>query len=770
MKVDRRTFIKAGAGATALAVGGAVGTNFTPIPWKMTDDLSIWTQNWPWTPVPPKGAISFENTTCTLCPGGCGVKVRKADDRPHKIEGLEGHPVNNGGVCLLGSSGLQLLFGPQRVKTPLKRAGQRGEGRWQEISWEQAIQDVVKKLANIRKEESSHMVACALGSDQGTVPALFSRFMQAYGSPNLYSKTTSWDMWAMTLKAMHGVDARAGFDLANADFVLSFGCGLLDGWGSPVNVFQAHSKWVEDPATGTFRLVQIEPRLSNTACKAGQWIANKPGTEGALALAIANVLIRENLYDRRFARWHAYGFDTWIDPKGTHQRGFRRLVLEDYGPEKMAEVTGVDARTIRRLARDFAKAERPMAIAGKGHGDDPQTLQDYMAVHALNALVGNINKPGGVIAVPAENAAANWPAVHKDRFSQMGLAQRPLDGTVSPAQPLAENLLHRVFDNLADGKLEALLVYGVNPLYSLKQPEKVKKALDNVGLIVSFSPYLDDTATYADLVLPDLTYMEKLQDVPTPPGYPRPHTGLARPIAWSPYHEGKNVGDTIIEIARALDGTIAASFPWDDYEACLKEAMGEKWDALDEDGYWEDGEFRPDAWDRAFVTKSRNFEFCPVVSAPARRRGLAVPPTWQEVKAEGGEKDLPLLAVPVETFRTSYADMGDTPFMIKTVPDEVLKDDMLLVEINPETGRKYGLKDRKDAVLSTPAATVRVRIFYYEGIMPGLVGVPKGLGHDVSNKFLAGKGINYNSLLGPVEDPVTGKDVAWGVRARLTLA
>ncbi len=134
MKIDRRSFL-------SLGIGVAAGTALSPLPWKLTDDLSIWTQNWPWTPVPETGENSYVNSVCTLCPGGCGISVRKVDERGVKNEGMKGHPVNQGGICALGLSGLQLLYGPTRIKTPLIRVGKRGEGQWEKISWEQAISE-----------------------------------------------------------------------------------------------------------------------------------------------------------------------------------------------------------------------------------------------------------------------------------------------------------------------------------------------------------------------------------------------------------------------------------------------------------------------------------------------------------------------------------------------------------------------------------------------------------------------------------------------------
>ena len=119
MKIDRRSFL-------SFIVGGAAGTALSPLPWKLTDDSSIWSQRWPWTPIPARGEISYVKSTCLLCSGGCGIQVRKVDERVIKIEGLPDHPVNDGGVCPLGASAAQLLYAPTRIRTPMKKV----DGHW----------------------------------------------------------------------------------------------------------------------------------------------------------------------------------------------------------------------------------------------------------------------------------------------------------------------------------------------------------------------------------------------------------------------------------------------------------------------------------------------------------------------------------------------------------------------------------------------------------------------------------------------------------------
>ena len=234
MKIDRRSFL-------SFVIGGAVGTNLSPLPWKLTDDMSIWSQNWPWTPVPPQGEVSYEPSTCTLCPAGCGISVRKVEDRVVKIEGLEGHPINDGGICILGLTGMQRLYGPSRIQTPLKRQGERGAGRWERISWDQAIAEVAEKLTDMRTKQESHTLACVAGAGGGTVNGLLGRFLAAYGSPNLIQTASSLDAHEMAFHRMTGTDGPVGFDIENTDFLLSFGAGVLEGWNSPVRMFKANS-------------------------------------------------------------------------------------------------------------------------------------------------------------------------------------------------------------------------------------------------------------------------------------------------------------------------------------------------------------------------------------------------------------------------------------------------------------------------------------------------------------------------------------------------
>ena len=722
MKVDRRSFL-------SFVIGGAAGTALSPLPWKLMDDSSIWSQMWPWTPVPPDGEVVYEDSTCSLCPGGCGISVRKIDNRVVKIEGKQGHPVNDGGICILGLSGPQLLYGPTRIKSPMKRIGERGEGKWKKISWDEATAILAEKLADIRSKGEAHTVAAISGAGNGTVASLLDRFMTAYGSPNFIRTPSARDADELAVKTMFGGNGRTGFDLENADYILSFGSGILDGWGSPVRVFRASSLWKDKKAT----VVQVEPRLSNSAAKATRWVPVKPGTEADLALGIAAVMVGRNMVSGGAVS----GLSSW-----------KNDLLANFDPEKVSQTTGVPADVIVDLAKGFAGANRPLALCGRGKGLVAGSLRETIAVYALNALAGNINQDGGMWAMP-EADYIQWPPVAADKPASAGLEQPRIDGAGAGRYANARSLLHRLADGVNGGgpyPLQVLLVAGANPCHDLPDTQRVQAAFARIPFIVSFSSFNDETAAMADLLLPDHVYLERYEDVPVEAGFTQQIIGLSKPVV-SPQFNTRHLGETVITMARAMGGSIADAFPWEDYETCLEETLGEKWDALMEDGVWVETDIDP-------------------VSKRVQLAGMDAP----AVQAEGDVNSFPLLLVPYDSIRISSGTAGEPPFMIKTVADTVIKGKAGFVEVNPQTASAAGLAEGAQATLTTPRGEATVRVHLFEGIRPGVVAMARGLGHTAFDGYMAGKGVNVNELIGPVEDPSSGHDAAWGIRAKLAKA
>ncbi len=744
MKLSRRCFL-------SFAIGAAAGINLTPLPWKLTDDSSIWTQMWPWTPVPSDGKYTYENTVCTLCPGGCGISVRKVDHRAVKIEGTKENPVNNGGMCVLGASGLQLVYTPARVPSPMKRIGERGEGKWKKISWSEAIAAVSEKLGEIRESGAPEKIAAICGKSEGTLPKLLERLTTVLGSPNFMTPATMEDSYRAAGSLMMGADGPVGFDFENTDYLLSFGSGLIEGWGSPVRMFQAVSGIRERG-----KVLQFEPRLSNTAAKMDQWIPIKPGTEAAMALGIAHILVRQKRYDKKFVDTASSGF-----------KAFKNLVVANYSPGEVSEITGVPEETIVEIALEFAEAKKPMAVCGRGKGNAPVSVHEVMAVQALNALAGNIDAEGGVWNLPKYDYI-QWAEPELDDAASEGLAKGRLDGAGSEDYAFAKSLLDRlpkVLNEESAYGLEALLVAEANPVYSMADSEAVKKAFAKVPFIVSFSTYMDETAQLADLILPNHAYLERYEDVPISAGLKQPTLALAKPVV-KPQQHTMNTGDAIIRIAQSLGGGIADAFPWSSYEACLQETLGDKWDALLENVVAMDEEFAPNPLN--FENKSGKFEFASSAFDDPKEDNKGLP-HYESLGIESGSGNYTL--VPYDSMRQSVGYAPTTPFMLKTVPNNALYKKDGVVLISPDTAKKADLEEGDYAELTTSVGSAKVKVALDEGVMPEVIAIPTGLGHTAYDEYMGdGKGLNVNQLLGVVEDPVTGYNAAWGIRAKMTKA
>jgi anaerobic selenocysteine-containing dehydrogenase len=753
MKIDRRSFL-------SLGVGVAAGTALSPLPWKLTDDLSIWTQTWPWTPVPPRGKSHYVKSVSTLCSGGCGVMVRKIDDRGVKVEGLPGYPANPGGLCPQCLSGMQYLYGPTAIASPLKRAGERGEGRWAPISWDAAIAEVADRLGAIRAAGTPEALSCIVDRDVGTVPALLKRFLTVFGSPNFMWSPSYLDGYDMAFRFMHGVDAMPGFDLENADFLLSLGSGVLDGWGSPGRMFRAHSRLKE--IGGTF--VQVEPRLSNSAMKADQWIPVNPGAEAMVALGMCAVLMEEGLFDAEFVKQFGAGFEDFTDESGQTRPGFKTVVTQNFSARKAGRMAGVGSRAIEKLAKDFVAAKAPVAVFGRGEGDIPGAAHEYMAVHALNALAGRVNRPGGVWAMMKPDYI-RWREPELDVVAKKGLAAERVDGAGSERFPHTPSLLHRLPHvlNSAEGTpVQALLVHAANPCYTLPDTAAAREALGRIPFIVSFSAHMDETAAMADLILPNHNHFERWEDVPAPPGLNQPTIGLSRPVV-PPQNSTRHVGDTVMALARKMGAPMAAAFPWENYEACLEKTMGRQFRKMLAKGYDANAGYEPIPLAEAFKTPDKKFHF---ISEKCRMDENGAEP----VAAPGDRGEFPLLLIPYDSMRLAHGPVADSPFLIKTVESHVLKDKDGFVEMNAKTAGEFGLAEGVMAVLSTPKGRVKVRVHASDGILPGVIAMPRGLGHTAGSDYLVGKGVNVNSLIGPVTDAVSGLDAAWGIRANIRIA
>lgn len=633
MKLSRRRFLQLLGGATTGLATAGCSWELMPASGAEPKKWTNLTEEW----IP---------SICQQCPGGCGLMVRVVDNQAVKIQGNPLYPINKGRICMKGHAGLQVLYDPDRLQGPMKR--KRGSMSWQPIGWEEAIRLVVDRLTVLRKQGKSHTLMILGGQYRGYRDLLWKRFAEAYGTPNyIRSRCFEPERAAKTHFFMQGITRPMGYDLRETNFLLSFGCNLLESWISPVYQLSAYGHLRQGRHGRRARIVQIDPRHSITALKADTWIPIKPGTDGALALGIAYVIIREGIYDRGFVDRYTFGFEDWVDENGDSHRGFKRLVYEEYNPLRVSDLTGVPVRTIFSLAREFATQKPALALGERGPAFHSNDLYTRMAIHSLNALTGNIGKPG-TLFVQGELPLTPWEPVKKDNPAEQGGAMPRIDGAGKGKYFLASDVVEQLPKSILTAKpypVNAMFLFHTNPLFS--HPNKVlfASAFEKIPFIVSFSPFLDESSQYADLILPDHTFLERWQDDPVTHQAGFTLFGISRPVV-KPLYDTRDTVDVLLEISHRFGEPMESAFPWEAYEDILYEGtqglfesergyvidepakesfrkimerqgyrtpdfefFDEFWEALLVQGAWWDPADSYGEPSRMFKTKSRKFEF-----------------------------------------------------------------------------------------------------------------------------------------------------------------
>jgi anaerobic selenocysteine-containing dehydrogenase len=718
-------------------------------------------------------------TVCRMCPAGCGILVRVVNGLAVKIEGNPRHPLSQGKVCPKAQAALQVLYDPDRLRGPKLRTGERGEGKWQDISWEEAIAQVADRLKKIQVQP--HTLLFLHNAPPGQMRDLIDRFCRGYGSPNVVA-VDGLDAERLAHLLTQGWFDLAAHDWENTAYVLFFGGSFLEDWQPQVHMLRAYSYMRRGRPDRRARIVQIGPRFSVSAAKADEWVPLLPGRLGALALGLAHVIVRERLYDPAFVANHCEGFDD-----------FAALLKEQYAPETVAGLTGVPAETIKRLAREFAGHRPAVAVAGRGLGEGTNAVFDHVAVHALNALMGSIDVPGGVLR-PRRLPFTDWsPALSEEP------SQPRLDGAGSAAYPLAVNAPHTLPARIvADDPYipQVLFLHEVNPLFEGAGAARWWGALARIPLIVSFSPFMDESTRYADLVLPNHTFLERWVDGTPPGGMGRSILGLGRP-AVAPLHDTRHTGDVLLSLARAVGGNLADLLPWSGYQALLRfrmqglfEAGGsirvdtfdEFWTQLEERGVWVGDRYNFGQWDEVLTTSSGRFQFRldqlsealsqPGVSASAlglKAQGdtLALP-HHEPPQYAGDEAEYPLHLVPYRVIADAGCRAPNAPLLWELYGLHLKEMWHNWVEINPETAHKLGIADGDQVWVESPQGRIQLKARVYEGAMPDVVNIPLGGGHTAGGRWaeLVGGG-NVAELVVPQTDPLAGTAAWCGTRVKV---
>ena len=638
----------------------------------------------------------------------------------------------------------------------------------------------------LRQKGEPHRLVVLGGRYRGLMRPLWERFLEAYGSPNYVDNQFQWEGSPVEgLFLTQGISSLPAYDFENARFLLSFGSGLLESYWSPVQALMAYGHFRRGKPEQRGKLVQIESRLSITGIKADEWIPIQPGTEGLMALGIAYMILKEGLYNKDFVANHTFGFENWTDGQGRAHMGCKEYVLSEYEPNGVSKRTGVPLDTIIRLAREFAQKQPSLAI---GFRDQPFY---QMAVSVLNGLVGNIDTSGGVL-IPKPVPYQTLPPLKKDGIALKGLSVERIDAGGEASIPRHGSYLFA--GNVTSGKPykpEVLFLYYTNPLFTNPDPDRFSKAFGAIPFIVSFSPYLDDSSQFADLILPDHTPLERWQDDPVFLNNGFSVLGIRQP-AVEPLYQTKSTGDVLLLLTKSLGGEIQKAFPWNDYKEFmlyglkgvfdarrgdtfglqfdeawtrLLEKGGwwspsyrnfeEFWKLLQEKGGWWDPLYDFREWGRIFQTPSRKFEFYAQGVKKKEMKDSFSLPHWEESKEESSEKEYPFHLCIFKTMALTESRNANQPWLQSISGSYLFERWTTWAEINPQTAERLGLSDGDPVWVQSPHGKIKCVAKLYKGAMPEVVSIPFGEGHRSGGRWASGLGENPYRLLMKELDPLT---------------
>jgi len=705
--IERREFLKlVGAGSVGVGAGFALRESIKhPI-----EHLIPY-------PVPPEefspGVVTWYNTVCTMCAAGCGISVRTREGRAKKIEGNPLHPVSQGRLCALGQAGLQVLYNPDRLTGPLLRTGKRGSGSFEQTTWDEGLAQVGDRLDLLRAAGRGNRVALLSTGVRGHLAGLFELFMQQLGSERLLHYDFGHPH---TLYAAHrrffGEERLPYYDLKNTRYLLSFGADYLGSWISPVHhaLGFGHSRQGRPDVRGRF--VQIEPRMSLSGAAADEWIPAQPGTEGILALGMAHHMVSEGHYrgDDR---------DHWA------------AVLAPYTINQVAAQTGVATATITRLADTFVHSDPSLAIGGGGAGGHSNGVDTLVAVNALNYLVGNIGKTGGLVFNP-----------------------EPAIGEVSHPRQASYRTMLEFADDARQGNIEVLILNNTNPVFTLPGAAGFSKALAEIPLIVSLSSFMDETTTLADVILPSHTYLESWGDDIPEPGVGFPIGAVSQPVV-APLYNTRGTGDIILELAQKLD--IGDAIPWRTMEECLQAGWRKIYErgapdtsTMSFDSFWT-ALLKAGVWGEK--TQSEQVSFTPAKNV-IDSIGVQAP------EFSGSSDDYPFILHPYLSTTFHDGRAANLPWM-QELPDPLTSVVYgSWVEMNPATATQLGLTEGELVDVESPHGRIRAPLYLYPAIMPEVVAMPIGQGHFEYGRYAKNRGANPIEILSPQLEPHTG-GLAW---------
>ncbi|WP_218252828.1 molybdopterin-containing oxidoreductase family protein, partial [Candidatus Magnetobacterium casense] len=449
--------------------------------------------------------VTTHRSICRVCHGGCGAIVYSDGRRVLRVKGDVQSPISRGWMCIKGLKSADIANHPQRLTTPLKRKGQRGQGLWQKISWQEALDEIAQKIDDLRIQHGAESIVIGQGTGRHHYMHVV-RFANALGTPNWYEPGLA-QCFIPRITVSHLT--YGGFPVADYYGDKKPECILF--WGHNPLVSSADAELA--PALlralrNDCMTIAVDPRRSETAKKCKIWLPIRPGTDAALALAMINVIIAKGLYNADFIDNHTVGFDELRD----HTAAFT--------PQWASGITRVSAADIEEAACLYARLRPAVLEWGLGLEQNSNSLQNVRAVAILRAITGNIDVPGGDIL--GMNVLRAYPLL-KDKLppeqakKRIGAEAFKLLGGWRAYMPSAH--IPSIFNAINDGvpyRVSGLLVFGSNPLLTLANPKRVLEGIRKLDLMVVTDLFMTPTALQADYVLPAAfwTEIDHLMGVP----------------------------------------------------------------------------------------------------------------------------------------------------------------------------------------------------------------------------------------------------------------
>lgn len=671
--------------------------------------------------VPPEeqlaGTATWYATTCRMCPAGCGIVVRIMNGRAKKIEGNAEHPLNRGKTCARGQAGLQLLYNPDRLQGPVQQA-QRGTRQYANVAWNAGINTLFTKI----QAAGSRVAVWGGAAMSGHLLDLINRFTQALGAPapvifDLYSAYHGYQTLTAASQAMFNAGELPTYDLEHADIVFSFGADFVSTWLSAAHYGTAFGNFRSQDLGKRGYLVQFEPKMTITGAKADRWLPIRPGAEGIAAQAIARLIADQKLgANDRIARAQA--------------------VAGNVNLNDAASASDISVNDLTQLARIFAQAQRPLAIPGHTMMGQNGGTEAAAAVQALNFIAGNFDQPGGV-ALSTETLPT--PLV-KRRATALADAQK-------------------LIAQMQSGQVDVLLVHGANPVYELPPKLGFLDALKKVPFVVSFAPLVDETAGWADLILPDRTYLESWGYEVVAPNFGTPAVSSQQPVV-TPVYDARSTADILLTVARGIPAA-AKAMPWNDEVAFLKETVAKLgagaaggagaavlWSRfLQHGGWWNNQPSKPSV---------STMTMPPLQVAPAQY--------------QGDEKTYPYYLHIFMNDLLSDGSGASIPWLQGSPDGMTTEAWQTWVEINPKTAQQIGVQDGDVVKLASPFGEIEAAVYTFPAIRPDTLAVPLGQGHTDLGRFAMNRGANPMQLVGALENWATLRAKITRTDRKVTLA